>query len=102
MIKANLNRAHMKYAVLSGCDLSEAHLNYADLSYAFLHNADLSYADLSYADLMRADLRHTYIGYTNLNGAVIDIVNKDIIDPSTEGYSSIRWVSEDESYPPFY
>ena len=57
--KADLSRADLAYANLSGADLSRANLIWADL-----RDANLTYANLSGADLRDANLT-----YANLSGA---------------------------------
>ena len=53
---ADLSRADLSWADLSGANLSWADLSWADLSEANLSWADLSWADLSGANLSRANL----------------------------------------------
>lgn len=64
--KADLYGANLSGAYLYGANLSEADLRYANLSKANLSGADLSHANLSGADLCYANLRHV-----NLSGAYL-------------------------------
>ncbi len=116
---ADLTQASMRGIDLTGADLTGATLNNARMRGADLNGADLSGADLNYTFLRGADLRGakligtkmdgTYLRGADLsgatitdvvdlnkavfNGAIIDTRYKELIDSSAEGYSSIKWVS---------
>ena len=65
---------------------------------ANLSGADLSEANLSGADLHEADLRRADLSGAYLRGAIIEKQYKDIFDlSSSEGYNSIRWVTDEDS-----
>ena len=97
--RANLSRVNLRNANLSRADLSEAILWGANLSGADLSEANLSRADLSRANLLGANLSRVDLVRAVLYQAKIDVIYKDIIDPSAEGYSSIEWISnEDDKY----
>ncbi|MGE0856403.1 MAG: pentapeptide repeat-containing protein [Hyphomicrobiaceae bacterium] len=57
LVRTNLSRAILRYAVFAKADLTNAVLERADLTGANLSGADLSGADLTGADLARVDLR---------------------------------------------
>ena len=97
LIGAYLSRAHLIGADLRGAHLSEADLSGAHLIGAYLSGAHLSEADLSGANLRGADLRGADLIGTDLSGAIIEIRYKDIIDLSSEGYNSIRWVTNEDT-----
>ena len=72
--RANLGRANLSFADLSGANLGRADLSFADLSGANLGRADLSGAsligaDLSGANLVRADLSGASLSGANLSRA---------------------------------
>ena len=107
---ANLRDADLSIANLKGADLTGANLLRADLrrtellganmicvnlTLADLSESNLSGADLTGADLRRADLSGAKLLEANLTGAKIDIDSKEIIDPATKGYDSIKWVTDD-------
>ena len=52
--KADLSKANLRWADLSGVNLSKANLRWADLSGVNLSEADLRWADLRWADLSEA------------------------------------------------
>ena len=67
--RADLSRANLFRADLSGADLSRANLFRADLSGADLSRANLFRADLSGANLFRADLSGADLSRANLSRA---------------------------------
>jgi uncharacterized protein YjbI with pentapeptide repeats len=79
LIEADLSRAYLGEADLSGAHLRGAYLGEADLGGAdlrgahlrgtYLSQADLGGAHLSEADLIEADLIGAYLGGADLNGA---------------------------------
>lgn len=74
-VRANLSRADLRGADLSGAHLGRANLSGADLSVADLSGASLRWttlnsADLSGANLGGADLGWTLLSGTDLRGAV--------------------------------
>ena len=70
--RANLSRADLWRANLSGADLSRANLSGANL-----WGADLSGADLSRADLSGADLWRSHLSGADLSAG--DNMNKELI-----------------------
>jgi uncharacterized protein YjbI with pentapeptide repeats len=68
-VRANLTRANLYGADLSGANLYGANLYGADLSKANLYGANLSGADLSKADLSGANLTRANLSGANLSGA---------------------------------
>jgi hypothetical protein len=78
--RADLSRANLSGAYLSGADLSRANLSRAYLSGAALSRANLSRANLSGADLSGAylsgaDLSRANLSRANLNGAALSRAN---------------------------
>jgi hypothetical protein len=67
--RANLNRADLREAELTGVNLSRADLRSANLSGANLQRANLGGANLWGADLSQADLRSANLWGTTLNKA---------------------------------
>ncbi len=92
---ADLNLANLGFANLSGADLCKAKLIGADLRGVNLSKANLIEARLIKADLSRSNLSGANLSGANLNGAIIDIKYKDEIDQSIDGYSFIRWDSDE-------
>jgi hypothetical protein len=68
---ANLMRASLRMADLSGAILREAYLGGANLCGADLSGANLGGANLIAADLSRANLRAANLGGANLRGAIL-------------------------------
>jgi curved DNA-binding protein CbpA len=66
---ADLDRAYLPYATLTGADLSDARLIGADLTHARLDRAKLTGANLSDAILDQADLTGAELGHAILFGA---------------------------------
>jgi hypothetical protein len=73
--RANLSGADLSRANLSGADLSGANLSRANLSRANLYGANLSGADLSRANLSGADLNGAKLSRANLSGADLSIAD---------------------------
>jgi len=90
---ANLSRANLELAILSGADLEDADLSDADLEGANLSDAKLTDADLSGAylykanlsdaDLKDADLRDAILLSANLSGAYL--WEADLSDANLQG-----------------
>ena len=94
---ASLESAHLNEAHLEGGRLAYAHLEWAHLWDAHLEGAHLEGAYLLGTHLEEAHLEGAHLKGAYLTGAVIDIKYKDMIDPSTKGYDTIIWVSEDNN-----
>jgi len=100
--EANLRGARLIGAKLIGVKLGEANLRGANLLEADLRGADLRGANLREANLFRANLREADLRGANLleanlrvkciNNAFIDSDKKELIDPSIQGYETIRWI----------
>ena len=80
-LRAALEVAVKRGAILLGANLSGANLSGADLSFANLSFANLSFADLSGADLSGAILRGAILLGANLSGADLGQGQKASIPP---------------------
>jgi uncharacterized protein YjbI with pentapeptide repeats len=81
--RANLHKAELSGADLSGTNLSRANLHKAELSGADLSGADLSRANLHKANLAKANLRGTDLEAANLYGA--DLVEANLSEAKLDG-----------------
>jgi uncharacterized protein YjbI with pentapeptide repeats len=81
--KANLNRAILHEADLSGANLSGTYLHEANLSGANLSGADLSGANLSGANLSGANLSRANLSRANLSWATL--VQSDLTKANLNG-----------------
>ena len=97
--KANMKNARMFNAKLYDADLREANLSQANLISDNFIEADLRKTILNGAFLKGADLRGARIGGTQFNNsdlecALIDADNKELIGHSAKGYDTIVWNGE--------
>jgi len=70
--QANLENANLEDAILTGADLSQAELINANLNSAYLYGADLTQAKLTNAKLIDTDLSNANFNGANLDGANLD------------------------------
>lgn len=99
---AGLDQVYREMVRIWGDDLSRDDLNRVYQEMAHKWRTILSIADSDrfcreMARIWGADLIKTDLRRTNLTRAIINIRHKEKIDPSTEGYSSIRWVPDNNS-----
>ena len=97
---ADLSRADLRWADLSGAYLSEADLSGANLSGADLSGADLSGANLRWANLSGADLSGANLRYITGNnnevkslqiGKYLISYHKDVLNIGCQSYTLKEW-----------
>ena len=90
----NLSKANLRWADLSGVNLSEADLRWADLRWADLSGVNLRWANLRWADLSEADLRWADLRWADLSEA--DLSEADLSEADLSG-ANLRWADLSEA-----